>query len=90
MRRGTSGLDPIPRFLCSLSTLLGTTELMTHFEEWGHVFIVFYLPAHNIWCRILPTEDICKNPRSPLLIMLPAEYRLTHSAFLLTALPTTL
>ena len=69
MRRGTSGLDPIPWFLCSLSTLLGTTELMTPFEEWGHVFIVFYFPAYNMWRRILPTEDICKNPRSPLLVI---------------------
>ena len=69
MRKGTSGLDPIPRFLCSLSTLLGTTELMTQFEERDRVFIVFCLPAHNIWPRILPTEDICKNPRSPLLVI---------------------
>lgn len=60
---------PHPMISLSLSTLLGTTELMTRFEEWGHVFIVFYLPAHNIWCRILPTEDICKNPRRPLLVI---------------------
>lgn len=62
MRRGTSGLDPTPQLFCTLDSLLDTTVIPTPFEERGHIFHCFYLPAHSTMCRISQ-----QNLRSPLV-----------------------